>query len=91
MSKLKNAILAGTISLLCLNCFANLSKEDEKAVQALQAAADELASDVAKVNKRHTKEYFKKRIGEIFVYCSSAKYTDKMACIKPQVNALTKE
>ena len=68
-----------------------ISKEDEKAVQALMAAADELAAEVAKVNKKYSKEYFKKRIGEIFIQCSKSKSADKMECIKPRVEALTKE
>ena len=89
--KLNHAILVFIIAMFSLKSFANLSKDDEKAVQALQAAADELAADVAKVNKRHTKEYFKKRIGEIFVFCSNSKIADKMSCIRPRVEALTKE
>ena len=89
--KLNHVFLVGLIYLYSLNSYAGLSREDEKAVQALQAAADELAIDVAKVNKRHTKEYFKKRIGEIFVHCSNSKITDKMACIRPRVEALTRE
>jgi outer membrane lipoprotein-sorting protein len=68
-----------------------LSKEDEKAVQNLQAAADEMAAEVAKINKRHSKDYFKKRVGEIFIFCSNEKYTDKVACIKPRVEMLTQE
>ena len=89
----KMGFVSASLGLLlaCIPLASAISKEDEKAVQALTAAADELASEVAKVNKRHSKEYFKKRIGEIFIQCSKSKSEDKMACIKPKVEALAKE
>jgi hypothetical protein len=65
--------------------------DNEKAVQMLMAAADELAGEVAKINKRHSREYFKKRIGQIFIHCSKSRELDIMLCIKPRVESLTKE
>lgn len=91
MKIIQTSIIGAIIFLFNLGAYANLSREDEKAVQALQAAADELATDVAKINKKHSKEYFKKKIGEIFVFCSNPKFSDKTACIKPRVEALTRE
>lgn len=72
------------------NC-AELSASDEKAVQSLIEATDQLASEVAKVNKLHSKEYFKKKIGEIFLKCSKMNLQDPMVCIIPRVQLLASE
>jgi len=89
---LLKTIVSASLYLLCFTPTANSSpKDDEQAIRAILTAADELANDVAKVNKKHSKEYFKKRIGEIFIECSRTNAKDIMECVKPRVQALTKE